>query len=203
MFAAVAFIPLSDATTISFLNPVFGMLPTIPLLKETVGPWRWFAAFSALIGAMVLLRPGPDTFQVAGLLALEAATPMGPELIFIKKLANREARFQVLLINNSIGLVIATLTVLPFWVMPTGAQWAALITLGLLMATARACFMNAVARADASFIMPFSYVTLIFASGYDLLIFDVWPDGVSYDGAGITLSGASLLAWRERRHRAY
>ena len=203
MFAAVAFIPLSDATAISFLNPVFGMLLAIPLLKETVGPWRWFAAFTALIGAMVLLRPGPDTFQVAGLLALGAAVIMGMELIFIKKLADREASFQVLLINNSIGLVIATLAVLPVWVMPTGAQWLGLIALGLLMAMAQACFINAVARAEASFITPFSYVTLIFASGYDLLIFDVWPDGVSYVGAAIILSGASLLAWRERRHRAH
>lgn len=62
MFAAVAFIPLSDATAISFLNPVFGMLLAIPLLGEKVGRWRWSAAFMALIGALILLRPGPDTF---------------------------------------------------------------------------------------------------------------------------------------------
>jgi len=37
MFASVAFIPLSDATTISFLNPVFAMMLDIPLLRETVG----------------------------------------------------------------------------------------------------------------------------------------------------------------------
>ncbi len=85
MFAAVAFIPLSDATAISFLNPVFGMLLAIPLLGEKVGKWRWFAAFTALLGAMILLRPGQGTFQLAGLLALGAAILMGMELIFIKK----------------------------------------------------------------------------------------------------------------------
>jgi drug/metabolite transporter (DMT)-like permease len=67
------------------------------------------------------------------------------------------------------------------------------------MAAAQACFVNAMARADASFITPFSYVTLIFASLYDLLIFDVWPDVISIIGAIIILGGASLLAWRERR----
>jgi len=65
MFAAVAFMPMSDATAISFLNPVFGMLLAIPLLGERVGPWRWLAAAMALIGALILLRPGPDTFQAA------------------------------------------------------------------------------------------------------------------------------------------
>ena len=202
MFAAVAFIPLSDATAISFLNPVFGMLLAIPLLGERVGRWRWLAAFMALIGALVLLRPGPDTFQAAGLLALGAAIIMGMELIFIKKLANREPAFQILLINNAIGLCIATLAVLPVWQMPTPAQWGALAGLGVLMATAQTCFVNAMARADASFVTPFSYITLIFATLYDLLIFDVWPDWISIMGAIIILSGASLLAWRERQHRA-
>lgn len=202
MFAAVAFIPLSDATAISFLNPVFGMLLAIPLLGERVGPWRWFAAFMALLGALVLLRPGPESFQLAGLLALGAATLMGMELIFIKKLANREPAFQILLINNAIGLCIATLAVLPVWTMPTLPQWGALVGLGILMATAQACFVNAMARADASFVTPFSYVTLIFATGYDLLIFDVLPDWISILGALIILSGASLLAWRERRVHA-
>lgn len=201
MFAAVAFIPLSDATAISFLNPVFGMLLAIPLLGERVGRWRWLAAFMALVGALILLRPGPDTFQMAGLLALGAAIVMGMELIFIKKLADREPSFQILLVNNVIGLCIATAAVIPVWVMPTSAQWGALAALGVLMAAAQACFINAVARADASFITPFSYITLIFATLYDLVIFDVWPDWISIAGAVVILTGASLLAWRERRAR--
>ena len=201
MFAAVAFIPMSDATAISFLNPVFGMLLAIPLLGERVGPWRWLAAAMALIGALILLRPGPDTFQVAALIALAAALLMGMELIFIKKLADREAPLQILLINNALGLGISSLAVLPVWGMPTGPQWAALIGIGVLMAAAQTCFINAMARADASFVTPFSYVTLFFAAIYDLIVFDVWPDWVSWTGAGVILAGAALLAWREGRIR--
>ena len=201
MFAAVAFIPMSDATAISFLNPVFGMLLAIPLLGERVGPWRWLAAAMALIGALILLRPGPDTFQVATLIALAAALLMGMELIFIKKLADREAPLQILLINNALGLGISSLAVLPVWGMPTGPQWAALIGIGVLMAAAQTCFINAMARADASFVTPFSYVTLFFAAIYDLIVFDVWPDWVSWTGACVILAGAAWLAWREGRIR--
>ena len=67
------------------------------------------------------------------------------------------------------------------------------------MACAQACFVNAVARADASFITPFSYLTLVVAAVYDLLIFGVRPDWVSVSGAGIIIAGAALLAWREAR----
>ena len=199
MFAAVAFIPLPDATAISFLNPVFGMLLAIPLLGERVGPWRWTAAGLALVGAMILLRPGPDTFQWAGLLSLGAAALLGMELIFIKKLADREPPFQILLINNGLGLCIATLAVIPFWEAPTPNQWLALAGIGVLMAGAQTCFINAMGRADASFVTPFSYLTLIFAALYDTLFFGQIPDAVSWLGAAIILSGAALLAWREGR----
>ena len=202
MFAAVAFIPLSDATAISFLNPVFGMLLAIPFLGERVGRWRWAAAGIAFVGALVLLRPGPDTFQVATMLALGAALAMGFELIFIKKLADREPPLQILLINNFIGWILMSTVMIPFWDPPTGAQWAVLVGLGLMMAAAQTCFINAMARADASYVTPFSYLTLIFASLCDWAIFASVPDSVSVLGAVIIVSGAALLAWREGVNRS-
>ena len=202
MFAAVAFIPMSDATAISFLNPVFGMILAIPFLGEKVGRWRWLAAGMAFVGALILLRPGPDTFQVAALLALGAALAMGFELVFIKKLADREPALQILLINNAIGCVLMSVAVIAFWAPPTLAQWGVLVALGLLMAGAQTCFINAIARADASFVTPFSYLTLIFAGLYDWAIFAQIPDWISVLGAAIIVSGAALLAWREAMNRS-
>lgn len=199
MFASVAYIPLADATAISFLNPVFAMMLAIPLLRETVGRVRWSAAILALIGALVLLRPTPQSFQPAALLALGAAMVMGMELIFIKKLAGRENPFQILLVNNLIGLCIASCAVLAVWQMPTSAQWAVLAGIGVCMAVAQTCFVNAMARADASFVAPFSYATLIFAAIYDAVFYGARPDGITYLGAAIILTGALWLALREAR----
>lgn len=199
MFSAVAFIPMADATAISFLNPVWAMMLAIPLLGERVGRVRWGAAAIALAGALILLRPTPASFQPAALLALGAAAVMGMELIFIKKLSGREAVPQILLINNLIGVGIASVAVLPVWQPPTAAQWAALAGLGAAMACAQTAFVSAMARADASFVAPFSYTTLIFAGLYDFAAFGVVPDWVSVTGAAVILSGALVLALRERR----
>jgi drug/metabolite transporter (DMT)-like permease len=199
MFASVAYIPLADATAISFLNPVFAMMLAIPFLGEQVGRVRWSAAALALIGALVLLRPTPDSFQPAALLALCAAMVMGMELIFIKKLAGRENPFQILLVNNMIGLGIASIAVIVVWQPPTVAQWGLLAGIGLCMAVAQTFFVNAMARADASFVAPFSYATLIFAAAYDALFYGVLPDAITYAGAAIILTGALWLALREAR----
>jgi drug/metabolite transporter (DMT)-like permease len=202
MFAAAARIPLSDATAISFLNPVFAMMLAIPLLGEKVGPWRWAAAGIALVGALVLLRPGPDSFQVAALLALGAAMMMGVEVICIKRLARMEGPFQILIINNAIGLCIATVAVLAAWQPPNPAQWGALAALGVLMACAQTCFLQAMRFADATLTLPMTYATLVFAALYDAWLFGVIPDAVSVLGAAIIVSGAALLAWREALRRA-
>lgn len=201
MFAAAAHIPLADATAISFLNPVVAMLLAIPFLGERIGPWRWGAAAIALTGVMVLLRPAPAAFQPAALLALGAALAMGAEMIFIKKLAGREPPLQVLLINNTMGMVIASAAAFAVWQMPTPGQWGALAALGVLMACAQICFINGMARADASFVAPFSYATLVFAALYDYLGFGARPDAVTILGAAIILTAAAILAWREGRRR--
>lgn len=201
MFAAVTFIPVSDAVAISFLNPVFTMALAIPLLGEKVGPIRWFASAIALIGALVLLRPGADTFQPAALIALAAAMAMGFEIVFIKKLSGAEPPLQILFVNNAIGLSIATLAVLLVWAKPSVSQWVALAAIGFLMAMGQALFVNAMSSADASLLVPFSYVTLIFATFYDLVIFKVFPDQISLLGAAIIISGALLLAVREATRR--
>ncbi|WP_299689449.1 DMT family transporter [uncultured Tateyamaria sp.] len=201
MFASVAYIPLADATAISFLNPVFGMILAIPLLGEKVGRWRWLAAAIALTGAMILLRPTPASFQPAALLALGAAMVLGFELSIIKKLTGREAPFSILIVNNALGVAIAGMAVLWVWQTPTPAQWALMAGVGCAMAAAQACFVNAMARADASFVAPFSYATLIFAALYDVIFYDVIPDAITLTGAGIIIAGAALLAWREGRRR--
>jgi drug/metabolite transporter (DMT)-like permease len=117
----------------------------------------------------------------------------------MKKLSRIEGPFQILFFNNMLGLIIATMAVVAFWVQPTGAQWAVLAALGLSMALAQTCFINAMARADASFVAPFSYGTLIFAALYDVVFYKVIPDAVTLIGAAIIISGAILLAVREAR----
>lgn len=199
MFAAAAFIPLSDATAISFLNPVFGMMLAIPILGERIGPVRWTAAAIALCGALILTRPGGGTIEPGALLALAAAMCLGAELIAIKFLSGRERPLQILLINNLFGCLIASAAAVFVWTAPTPAQWAALAGIGLLMATAQTCFVNALARADASFVAPFFYATLVFAALYDAAVFSVRPDAISVLGALTVLSSATLLAWREAR----
>ena len=109
---------------------------------------------------------------------------------------------QILLINNVIGCAIASIVVIFVWAAPTFEQWLALAGIGFLMASAQTCFINAMRRADASFVAPFFYATLAFATLYDAAIFGVSPDLTSITGAGLIIAGAAILIWREAVNRS-
>ncbi len=198
MFAAVARMPLADATAITFLNPIVAMALAIPLLAERVGPVRWLAAGISLGGALILIRPGTEAFQPAALIALAAAGLMGVEIICIKLLSTKEPPVRILLINNSFGAIISVTAASLVWVLPSPTQFMLLAALGLTMACAQSLFIQALKNAEASYVIPFSYSTLVFAAFYDFALFGQTPVFTSFLGAVIIIGGAVLLAWREQ-----
>jgi len=122
---------------------------------------------------------------------------LGFEGTLIKMLSDREAPLQILLINNGIGAVIALIATSFVWQLPTLVQWLALVAVGVIMAAGQALFIQAMRRADASYVLPFLYSTLIFATLYDFWIYKVVPDNASIIGSGIIIFGGVMLAWRE------
>jgi drug/metabolite transporter (DMT)-like permease len=198
LFAAVARMPLTEATSISLLSPFVTLLLAIPLLGEKVGPWRWSAAGVSFLGARLIIRPGSDAFQPAAVIALGAALFAGLEATLIKRLSRAEPLLRILVLNNGIGAMIALSLGAFVWVTPTLAQWGMLLVLGLCMATAAVTFTLAFKMADASSLMPLIYFTLVFTAIYDVALFGSLPDGLAI-GVSAAIGVATLiLAWRER-----
>ena len=198
LFAAAAYMRLADATAIGFLNPIVAMVLAIPILGETVGRWRWGAAFVAFIGAVVLVRPGTDAFQPAALLALLAALLVGLEVVLVKRLTNIETPLRILAIGNMIGGVLAVGAASFVWIWPTPMQWMLLAGIGFAMVAAQALLLQALKRGDASFVIPLFYSALVFAGLYDYAVFGERPGINTVIGAMMIIGGSLVIAWRER-----
>lgn len=197
MFAAVARMPVAEATALSFLSPIVTMGLAIVMLGEHLGLRKIIAAGFALVGALLILRPGVDAFQIAGLLALAASAFMGLEAIFIKKLSDAEPALRILLINNAIGATISLSVSLLFWLWPTETQWLLLWLLGTVMVCAQAMFIQAMKRGEASYVIPAFYSVLAFAALYDFIIWRVLPAPLSLLGAVLIVVGALVLTQRK------
>jgi drug/metabolite transporter (DMT)-like permease len=201
VFWAGSLMALSDATAISFLTPVVTLVLAALFLREKVGWIRKSAVAIMLFGALLLLRPGTSAFQPAALIALLAAFTSGFESLFIKKITRLEPMIQILFVNNSIGIVLALSAAVWFWIWPTPSQWLFMGFVGISMTVAQVFFLVSMRDGDASFVIPFMYSTLIFASVLDYVVFGDSPDGLGALGAVIIVAGAVFLAWREGVNR--
>jgi drug/metabolite transporter (DMT)-like permease len=72
-FNGISLIPLSDAAALMSTNLVLIILDASLFLGERLGVRRVSAIFAAMIGAMIIIRPGSDVFSVAALFPLAAA----------------------------------------------------------------------------------------------------------------------------------
>ncbi|MEM1432114.1 MAG: DMT family transporter [Pseudomonadota bacterium] len=194
MFAAVAQMPVAEATAISFLSPLVAMALAVGMLGERIGLRKVLAAGCAVAGAVLILRPGSEAFQIAGLFALAAALFMGLETIFIKRLSDTEPTLRVLLINNLIGATLSAGVAALVWTAPTPVQWALLVAIGVVMVSAQVMFIQSMKRGDASFVAPAFYSVLLFASLYDYAIYGVVPNLTGTLGGLLILAGALILA---------
>ena len=200
LFTSILYIPVSDATALTFLNPIFAMIFAALIFKEKVGLIRWGAALFSFSGGLLLLRPSLDlSVDPVALLCLFGALIMGLEIICIKILSGKDSVFTILILNNFFAMCIGTLVVPFFFVLPGFLELSVLLTIGIFMLTGQFCFINSLKGAETSFLMPFFYTTLIFVISLDLIIFNSLPDKISYIGAFIIIFGSIIVAFREWR----
>lgn len=201
LFTGVVYIPASDAVALTFLNPIFAMIFAVLILHERVGRHRWAAAIGAFAGGILLIRPEAAGINLIALMCLVGAAIIGLEIIVIKILVSREDVFQLLLINNAIAAILASLPLFFVFAMPSATQWAGLAAVGIVMVTGQMLFLFAMRISNASLIAPFIYATLIFVMLFDYVVLGVIPDFISIPGAGIIITCGSYIAWREYWHK--
>ncbi|MBN9022985.1 MAG: DMT family transporter, partial [Rhizobiales bacterium] len=72
-FIALRYLQLAETAAIAFAAPFFIVALAGPVLGEWAGPRRWIAALIGFVGVIIIVEPGPSTFQPAALLSLAAA----------------------------------------------------------------------------------------------------------------------------------
>lgn len=197
MFSASIVMPLADANSVTFLSVVVAMLLSAAVFSEKISLLRWFAVALALLGALLIARPGSTLFNPMIGLAFMAALFIGIETVLIKFLSDQEKPMRILWFNNLIGAAISVPVIATLWIAPSAAQWFALFGVGALMVFTQLLNILAMRRAGVSFVAPFWLLAPFFAAAYDLFIFDTAPSVLTTAGMLLILIGG-LLVYRSR-----
>jgi drug/metabolite transporter (DMT)-like permease len=106
--------------------------------------------------------------------------------------SNAIVAYMVLLLTP-MALVVA----LPFWSWPSLGDWPFVVGMGLAGTVGHVCWTRALSLCDASVVVPFDYVRLIFTIVIGIFAFAEQPDGYTLLGSAIIVLAGIYIARRE------
>ncbi len=204
-FAALARLPLADATAISFASPLITVALAAVILKERVRIYRWSAVFVGFIGVIVMLLPHLQVSHLAAagtagaLFATFAAFCNAGTVIQTRRLTRSETTPSIVFYFSLICAIAGAAT-LPFaWRNPAGYEFAALVSTGILGGVAHIFLTESYRYAPASVVAPFDYTSMLWALLLGFWLFGEVPTALVFVGAAIVAGAGLFVIWRERQ----
>jgi drug/metabolite transporter (DMT)-like permease len=201
MFMAFSLMSLGSAVAIGFAAPLFTTLLSAVLLKERVGPHRWSALAIGFVGVLIVTEPGAGTFQTGAFFALANAVLISSVAVAIRRMSLTEST-ETLTIYQMIVITGCTLFLLPFgFKSPTWLDAGALVLAGIGNGVAQYWWTRALTLAPPSAVVPFNYLSLIWATLLGLAIWGDVPTPHLLLGAAVVVASGLYILWRETLHR--
>jgi drug/metabolite transporter (DMT)-like permease len=197
---SLTLLPLATVFAIEFTMPAWTALLAALLLRERLTPSRIGAVVLGIVGVLVIIRPGAESFQPAALLVLMAAFGYAITMILTKQLTATEPTFAILFWMNAMQLPMNLVGCDPLFVARLGPpQWPWVAVVGVAGLASHYCLSNAFRAGEASLVVPLDFlrIPLIAVAGWWL--YGEPLDIVVFVGAGLIISGVS---WNLRAETA-
>jgi drug/metabolite transporter (DMT)-like permease len=196
-FTALAMMPLAEATALSFTSPLFATIFAVILLHEVVRARRWTATVIGFIGAMIILRPGMSSLDLAHWLVLGSSALAGINAILIKQLTRTENANAIVTYMTLYIIPMSLVPALFVWTMPPPQTWLLIALLGFVATLGHQAMTRAFAATDTSVVMSFDYARLPFVAIIAWFAFGELPDLWTWVGAAVIVAASTYIAHRE------
>lgn len=207
-FFSLLYLPLANAIAIFFIQPMILTLLAALFLGESIGWHRRGAVIAGFLGALLIIRPGTDSFTLAALLPMGAALFFSGYLVVTRSVANIDHPLTMQFASGFGGAIVLSIALIPgtlsshvLWAaqMPTVVEWGYLLCIGVISAIGHLLVVIAVNRAPTSVLAPFGYVEILAATALGWMIFGDWPSLLSWLGIVIIVASGLYVFVREQR----
>ena len=197
-FFGLRFLKLADLTILTQAAPLIVVALSVLLLREKVGPRRWFGVLVGFAGLIIILKPGFG-FQAASLFGLASALIYAIYQIMTRSLSRSEHTMTTFFYTAAVGAVAMAAVAPFFWQTPTLLDAILMCVPGIFGGTGHLLLIMAFARSEASLLAPYFYTAILWATILGWAIFDEVPDVFTFVGAGLIVTAGLYIWHRERR----
>jgi drug/metabolite transporter (DMT)-like permease len=211
----------ADAVAIYFSLPLMIAALSGVLIGERVPPQRWVAIVVAFVGVAIIAQPTSGIFNPATLIALFATLCYAVGLMLTRPVGMRVPSavmglWQLMAFVTTgviLGLVFGTgafhdpahpsfsyLT--QGWITPTPWHLLQMLLFGVAAALATILYTAGYKVVAPSFVAPFEYQSLIWASLWGFLMWGDVPAGTTFAGAALIVAAGLWMIAREARQKS-
>nr|WP_108128595.1 DMT family transporter [Gemmobacter caeni] len=196
-FYAMARLPVAEVTAIGYLNPVLVTVGAAVFLGEKLAMRRILAVCVAILGALVILRPGMREVTDGHLAQVAAAFGFAGSYLVAKRLSGMASAGAVVAMMS----LMVTLGLAPFalavWVPVTPVQLVALAGVAAFATSGHYCMTRAFAVAPLTVTQPVTFLQLLWATLLGYVVFHETVDIWVLAGGGVIIAAISYITWRE------
>jgi len=197
-YVALARLPLADATTLHYMQPIVTSILAWWLLGEKVG---WAAALAlacGIGGVMLVVHPGVplgDGADPVGVsIALASAALSSFAYVTVRQLAKTEHALVIVFYFPLVATPLALPWALYDWIWPSALDWLLLIGIGVSTQVGQVFLTRALMIERAGRAMSVGYIQICFAVIWQLVIFGKEPALGTLLGAALIIGGTLAVS---------
>lgn len=196
-FQALKMLPLSDATVLFFTSTLITTILGIFFLRENVGIYRSAAIIIGFCGVIMIASPHGEFKGIGVAVALGAALGHASSQIILRQL--KLERPLTVSFYFMLGGIVIPAFFIDWSAQPDiiSREWVYLLCLGLFGGLGQFLLTLAFRLAPATVVSPINYTTIVWATGFDIIIFHHSPDYSVYLGGGIVIAANLFILYRE------
>lgn len=200
-FYAMAILPMAEVTAMGYLSPIYVTIGAALFLGERIAALRILAIFAAILGVLIILRPGFREISFGHISMLLNGILFALSYLIAKVMADKVEPLVVvgmLSIFVTIGLAPWAFWV---WVTPTLSQLGWTFLLAIFATAGHYTMTLALRAAPISVTQPITFLQLVWSVLVGVLVFNEGFDKWVIIGALIIVFSISFIMWREEHVR--
>lgn len=196
-FYSVTIMPVTIATALSFITPIFSTILAMIFLGEKAGISRLAAIITGFIGMLIILRPDISVISNDGWIVIGASLLMAGSGVMVKSLTSSESPETIVFFMSIFMLAWSIPVAVPFWQDFSLYQFGIAFIVALCSTIAHLFMARAFARTELVILMPFDFTRLIFTAILAYLFFGETIDSQTLVGSVIIVVSSVYIAHRE------
>ena len=203
LFFGLRELPLADVVSLTFGGPIFVTVASIIFLSEKVGKKRWSAVFIGFLGMLLIVQPAFIDLNYYYLSPIIFCIFLVGVVISVRTLSKTEPNYRIAFYFTILSMFCGLATLPYGWVVPSAKDVLIFIILGLSGSVANLLLTQSYRLAEASYVTPIKYLSLVFAIIFGYLIWSETPKFITLFGAGLVVLSSLIIFLRETKLKKY